>query len=544
MAQPAITATLPPTSGPNHGRNLAEFVLSRLGTGIGPGEAAAFNHIGYPTWLEQQLNPPKGDDPATAGRLANAILHIKYGAGDPTKQQLWAAVDENRPLKTLDQPIDQLWPLLDNHNFPGQERRRVLIDAISATLIRWTHSAYPLREVIAQFWHDHFNVDAWDQDPVALALPTYDRDVIRAHCLGNFRTFLEAVATSTAMLYYLSNRSSRAGAANENYARELFELHTLGAPAYLNDKYDRWREVPGALDGRPDGYIDQDVYEAARALTGWTVEDGSAIDGRRKLPASGRFAYVEAWHDGYQKRVLATEFDAFQPAQVDGRRVLDLVAFHPATARFVCTKLARRLVGDTPPPAVIERAIAAWTRYQREPDQIARTVRAIAEAPEFRQTPGQKIRRPLALVAAFARATGIDMAPSEPLINALAAAGQRLYGFPTPNGLPDDAQTFLGTAAIRQRWGLVLALADNAWGTGVCQPSGAMGNPTATLREAASWWLQAFDGDVTPDKIAAIAEAIGGTPDQPIGAAGHPDTEKKLAHIAAFAAMAPGFHIC
>jgi uncharacterized protein (DUF1800 family) len=101
--------------------------------------------------------------------------------------------------------------------------------------------------------------------------------------------------------------------------------------------------VPGALDGRPDGYIDQDVYEAARTLTGWTVEDGSSIDGRRKLPATGRFAYVEAWHDGYQKRVLATEFDAFQPAQVDGRRVLDLVAFHPATARFVCCKLARRL---------------------------------------------------------------------------------------------------------------------------------------------------------------------------------------------------------
>jgi uncharacterized protein (DUF1800 family) len=419
-----------------------------------------------------------------------------------------------------------------------------LNEVISATLIRWTHSAYPLREVMTQFWHDHFNVDAWDQEQVAVALPTYDRDIVRPHCLGNFRAFLEAVATSTAMLYYLSNRSSRAGAANENYARELFELHTLGAPAYLNDKYDRWREVPGALAGRPAGYIDQDVYEAARALTGWTVEDGSSIDGHRKLPVSGRFAYVEAWHDGYQKRVLATEFDAFQPAQADGRKVLDLVAFHPATARFICTKLARRLVSDTPPQALVDHAVTTWNRYQKDPDQIARTVRAIAESPEFRQSSGQKIRRPLALVAAFARATRIEMAPSEPLINALAAAGQRLFGFATPNGLPDDAENFLGMSAMRQRWGLVLALADNSWGTGPCQPSVAMGAPTATPHDAAAWWLKAFGSDAAGDKIAAITEAAGGDPVQPLGPAGRPETEKKLARIAAYAAMAPGFQRC
>ncbi len=492
-----------PQPGSVDAAGVAALVLGRLGTGIAPGEDAAFLRHGYPAWLDQQLNPPEGDDAAAATRLAEATLHIKYNAGDPEKQQAWSAVDEARPLRTLDLPIDQLWPLLDNHKFPGQERRRAVLEVAAATLIRWTHSAYPLREVMAQFWHDHFNVDAWDQEQVAVALPSYDRDVIRRHALGNFRAFLEAVATSAAMLYYLSNRSSRAGAANENYARELFELHTLGAPAYLNDKYDRWREVPGALDGKPAGYIDQDVYEAARALTGWTVEDGSAIDGRRRLPATGRFAYVEAWHDGYQKRVLATEFDAFQPAQADGRKVLDLVAYHPATARFVCTKLVRRLVSDTPPQAAIDHAVAAWTRSQHEPDQIARTVRAIAESPEFRQSAGQKLRRPLALAAAFARATGIEMTPSEPLINSLSTAGQRLYGFPTPNGPPDTADAFLGTTALRQRWALVLGLAENSWGTGAAQPSLSMGTTTATPREAASWWRRAVDGTAAPDAIAA-----------------------------------------
>jgi len=116
------------------------------------------------------------------------------------------------------------------------------------------------------------------------------------------------------------------GSGQRNYARELFELHTLGRDAYLNDHYNRWRDVPGALSGAPRGYIDQDVYEAARAFTGWTVSDGSRVDSATTLPNTGQFAYVDAWHDGYQKRVLAQDFDPFQAAMADGHRVLDLVA--------------------------------------------------------------------------------------------------------------------------------------------------------------------------------------------------------------------------
>ncbi len=144
-------------------RSTAAFVLGRLGTGTGPGEIAAFTRIGYPAWLEQQLNPPSGDDAATATRLADAVLRIKYKAGDPDKKQEWSAVDEVRPLKMLDQPVDQLWPLSEPHKIAPQERRRAVFEVASAALIRGTHSAYPLREVMAQFWHDHFNVDAWDQ---------------------------------------------------------------------------------------------------------------------------------------------------------------------------------------------------------------------------------------------------------------------------------------------------------------------------------------------------------------------------------------------
>ena len=523
----------------------AFFALNRLGYGARPGEAAEFARHDFRIWLEEQLNPPPGDDPETVQALENAQLRIKYAAGDPAKNQNWEAIDEMQLLGTLAQPIDVLWPTVaerDKHD--GAERRRPLLEVISATLIRAVHSQYPLREVMCNFWHDHFNVDAWGSEQVAVALPTYDRDVIRPNCLGNFRHLLESVATSTAMLYYLSNHSSRAGSANENYGRELFELHTLGRQAYLNDKYDRWRDVPGALEGQPVGYIDEDVYESARSFTGWTVEDGTAIDGGRKLPQTGRFAYVENWHDGYQKRVLAADITEFRPAMADGRRVLDLVASHPATARFVCTKLVRRLVADNPPAGLVDVSARIWRDNLHAPDQISKVVRAIARSPEFAASRSAKVRRPFALVACFARAGALNLMPTEPLINTLSAAGQRLYGYPNPTGLPDDKAYFLGTNSMRARWQLVLGLAQNSWGTGAFRPSAAMGEAALDAHGAAAFWLMAFTGSADPQQVTAIVDGMGLAPEQPIGPPDSPDTEKRLALIAAYAAMSPGFQNC
>ena len=516
----------------------APMVLARLGHGAGPGEIDAFRAMGYGTWLDDQLTPPPGDDPAVAAKLARLTFRIKYAEG---KDKVYPAVDELRPLATLNQPIEAIWPTVaDRDKHDGQERRRPLMEVMAATVVRAADAHHQLREVLVGFWHDHFNVDAWDQEQVMVALPTYDRDVIRAHALGNFRSFLEAVASSTAMLYYLSNKSSRAGSANENFGRELFELHTLGADAYLNDKYDRWREVPGALQGRPTGYIDQDVYESARAFTGWTVEDGSGLDGRRKLPNTGKFAYVETWHDGYQKRVLATEFDAFQPAMADGRKVLDLVAFHPATAQHLCRKLVVRLAGENASAALVAQAVAVWTRQTHAHDQIAQVVRTIVTSPEFKASRGVKIRRPLALVAGFTRATGLDLVPTEPLLNGIANAGQRLFGYAPPTGLPDRRDLFLGTNAMRQRWQLVLALAENNWGTGVIEPARLMGPAATTPRAAAAFWLTAMTGSYDPAAIEALASGLGWPPDTPLPP-NQPNTQKQLARIAGLAAMAPGF---
>jgi uncharacterized protein (DUF1800 family) len=515
------------------------FALGRAGFGARPGEAARVAQTGFPAWVEEQVAPRDDADAACIERLHAARLRIRYNAAEK-----WPAVDEMRPIELLDKPIDELWPLITRKNeMEGAERRRPRDEVIAATLLRAVHSRWQLREVLCGFWHDHFNVDAFGSEQVAVAFPSYDRDVIRRHSFGNFRALLEAVATSAAMQYYLSNRSSRAGSANENYARELFELHTLGRAAYLNDRYDRWRDVPGALKGAPSGYIDQDVYEAARAFTGWTVEDGTGIDGRRKLPETGRFAYVESWHDGYQKRVLAAEFQPFAAALADGRKVLDLVADHPATARHVAGKLCRRFVGETPPEPLVAAAADTWTKARRASDQIAQVVRLILLSPDFAASRGAKIRRPLALAAAFARATGIDLAPADGLVGEMANAGQRLFGWPPPTGLPDERGYFLGANAMRRRWAIVLGLAENWWQTGTLDPARTMPRGAVTPRAAVAHFLAALNGRVEPAAADAILGGLGWPSDLPLGEIGTPEGDKRVGRIAALCAMTPEFQL-
>jgi uncharacterized protein (DUF1800 family) len=575
--------------------SFAFHVLGRAGFGASPGTLQDLEADGFPAWVESQLAPRPGLDTAADERLRAARLRIKYPAGDG-----WAAADEARPLATLDAPISTLWHLVDHKNpMHAAERRRPRDEVIAATVLRAVHSRWQLREVMCGFWHDHFNVDAAGSEAIGVALPTYDRDVIRRHCFGNFRELLEAAATSAAMQYYLSNRSSRAGSANENYARELFELHTMGRGAYLNDRYDRWREVPGALKGKPAGYIDQDVYEAARAFTGWTIEDGTAIDAHRKLPQTGQFVYVENWHDGYQKRVLATEFDAFAPALADGRQVLDLVAEHPATARFLCDKLCRRLLGDDASPQLSGRLAQVWLAHTESHDQIARVLRTLllsrdfagrhyaaaggaaaqgARTPNRAATPaatapgaampgaampGAKTRRPLALAAAFARAMEIDLVYAEPLGGEIAAAGQNLFGWPTPTGLPDASAPFLTSQAMRHRWAMLLGLSENVWGTGALAGPDAVGvaargaaAPSMTMGEVAMPGLTSpttktatlalltrLLGYAPPAAVDAIVAGCGWPPDQALNVNGAADATHRWARLAAYCAMAPEFQL-
>ena len=501
------------------------LLLDRCTYGASAMGLADARSMGVDAWLAEQLQPPLHDTVDTQ-RLTDARLRLRYGGNAD-----YVARDEMLPLATLDRPIEQVWVLADfKQPMAGAERSRPRQEVACATLLLAAHSRWQLREILVDFWHNHFNVYAMDA-PVAVALPTYDRDVIRPHCLGNFRAFLESVASSTAMLYYLNNRSSRAGIANENYARELFELHTLGRDHYLNEYYSRWRDVPGALHGKPMGYIDQDVYEAARAFTGWTVEDGSGLGGGQSLPNTGRFAYVELWHDNYQKRVLAEDFDPFQKPQADGRHVLDLLAAHPGTASYVCGKLCRRFVGDTVPKSLLAGTVAVWQKHAADDDQIARTVEHILRSPEFAASAGQRVKRPVELAISFVRAAEIDFTPTDSFIAELDGSGQRLFGWAPPTGHPDERDYWLSSHIMRRRWSLLMGLAGNSWNTGL------LPQHEGTASEVLRAWQTRLGLADDPARDSAILAGLNLMPTASIPA-------QKQQQVAAYLAMSPGFQPC
>ncbi|MFZ4761569.1 MAG: DUF1800 domain-containing protein [Alphaproteobacteria bacterium] len=423
-------------------------LLHRISHGATAQEQQRLAQIGWPAYVDEQLKG--GEDQRLQDVLASAKLLIEHGF-----------THEYRPLSSLNKPINQLWHLSDwQESWHWEERIRPAREVAAATWLRAIYSRWQLQEVLVDFWHNHFHVNAGgDNIEVAVALPEYDRAVIRPHLLGNFREMLEAVAQSTAMLAYLNNASSRASPANENYARELFELHTLGAGNYYNHLYNRWRDVPGAEQGSAIGYIDQDVYEAARALTGWTIASGYEAALGQKFPTGGGFYYHDAWHDNYQKRILGVEFEPNQPPLADGRKLLDLVAYHAGTAQHLCWKLCRRLVADNPSAQLVRSAAALWISNARHPNQISIVVRHILLSAEYTSQSTSKAMRPLALLVAMQRHSGIALYPEAKHFYLLKNMGQHLFSWPAPNGHPDGNDYWLQSGFMLRRWQAIHDLA-------------------------------------------------------------------------------------
>jgi uncharacterized protein (DUF1800 family) len=515
----------------------ADLWLNRLTFGATPETRARFAALGPKGWLEEQIALPARDAGLDA-RLAAQRLRIAYAAGDNGEGGTWGAVDELRPLATLDAPPESLLPLIDwTLPMAFDERARPAEEVVAASLVRAVHAPAQLREVMTQFWHDHLNVHAQKDEYTAVFFPAYDA-TLRDRALGNFRDLLGAVAASPAMLYYLNNADSRASPANENYARELLELHTLGAAHYLNDRHTRWHEVPKDADGIAVGYIDEDVYEVARAFTGWTVGDGRWLAEGVEAPRTGRFHYTAAWHDPYQKRILGVEFPPNRAALADGNDVLDLLARHPGTARFVCGKIARRFISDDPDPALVERLAAVFLANAQAPDQIAQVLRALVAEPAF-AAPPPKLRRPFEFLAALYRATGAEVTGTE---NGwrwqLSRAGWHQHGFPPPTGHPDRAEDWQGTTTLLRLVEFALYAHDDWFGATSSRLSGEVPAKIGTPGALARHWSERLTG--TPDPMAEALAAIGVLPDDPLP---RDETSRHdLSAVAvAFAALTPAF---
>ncbi len=498
----ALASLAAPRAMANLGSNPSTVYLNRLTFGATAKSLAEFEQLGLDGWLENQLGMPISDAGLEA-RIAAARLQIEYEAGETEAGEAWPAVDEMRHLTLLDGTPEDMVNLL-NYDQPLDyaERERPGNEVIAASFIRARHADAQLREVMTQFWHNHFSANALKDETTAVFFPAYDR-IMRRHALGNFRAMLGEVAQAPTMLYYLNNASSRASPANENYARELLELHTMGAANYLNDQYDNWHEVPGADDGLAVGYIDQDVYEVARAFSGWTVADGDWLDDSGDKPNTGEFFYATLWHDPYQKRVLGVEFDANAAPMSDGNKVLDMLAAHPATARFITEKILRRLGLETPTEALKARAAAVFANAVHDEDQIAQVIRTIVLSEEFATTTPDKLRTPFEFLIALFRATGTQMVePQYDLYWQLERAGWTQHQVRPPTGHSDHTIDWANTRALNAMVDFALSAHDGYL-------DGIKFNPKVTVKtmgEYGAHWAHALQAP--PDTVNAFLKGM------------------------------------
>ena len=402
-------------------------VLSRLTFGARPGDYARVAALGVRAFLEEQLKPDRIDD-----RLCARVIRHEFDSLTEPESRLFPRKNGG------DDPIQALFPSLGEHGTRVGElyeyKEKVLLnDLTRATILRAVLSERQLFEVMVQFWTDHFNIDPSKGECKWLKAAD-DRDVIRAHALGNFRELVRTSAVSPAMLWYLDGRVNRhknpGEKANENYARELMELHTLG--------------VHG-------GYSQQDVMEVARCLTGWTVRD-------KKRFLKGRVEFHPELHDNGAKRVLGIEIPAGLGA-ADLDRVLEIVALHPSTAKYIAWKLCRRFICDEPPAAAVAATAQAFTASRGD---IPTVLRALFARPEFLapETRGAKFKRPLHFVVSALRAANAETDASPQLVEYLLRLGHAPFRYPTPDGYPEEASHWQST--LLWRWNFASALSENA----------------------------------------------------------------------------------
>ncbi len=475
------------------------IALNRVTFGARSIDEQRAKQIGWPAWVSEQLNPPSGDEPELEAYLRAQVLHIEYPAYDFMNLS-WPAVKKDRPLQWLWSSAATIYATVrDKLAFSSvQEQLRPYDELCSAIYIRNAHSRYQLREFMADFWLNHFSVSANKDIQGRNQLIVYDRDIVRPNVFGNFRKLLEGIATSLSMLQYLDNADSQAYQPNENYARELMELHTLGRDVYLGKNAD-----PGA-----QGFTDEDIIQASRALSGWTISKGQ-FGGKGPLPDTGEFVFNPYQHNTNAGLCLGFDLSTISDGLAQGRKVLDLVAAHPATAQFICTKLCKRIFGDDPPAQAIARAVAAWNANQAAPDQIAKVLRAILlDGNEIGIGPAVKVRRPHERAVAFARTTGSKVTANEYWVYMLQPVMDNPFSWPTPDGRPDTNAFWLNTATNVMTWNILQSLSYSIYAAlnyVDATPPDILASPT---RATEHWVGQMIGYSLSPAAMNALAGVI------------------------------------
>ncbi len=544
-------------------------VLNRLGFGARPGDVERVKAMGLDNYINQQLSPDKISDSVAENKLAELTTlnmttaelygkfpqpgqllrqlqargmlpenlaearenRVKGGAnaanakqGEMPKDDSMSGPEMNTPKNNQTQPPANP---LDNEKYREviqkyyrenglEQPRRIIAELQASRILRAVYSERQLQEVMVDFWTNHFNVFA-NKGADRWLLTSYDRDTIRPNAMAKFSQLLEATAKSPAMLFYLDNFQSVSPDAdagrrgilrpqqqqrrgiNENYARELMELHTLG------------------VDG---GYTQKDVQEVARCFTGWTIFQprGGAAAVSMVLPrdrernarlgdamrrTAGTFFFNPRAHDDGEKMVLGHKIPA-GGGMKDGLMVLDILAHHPSTAKFIATKLVRHFVSDNPPPALVERVAAT---FQKSDGDIRETLKTIFFSKEFNSPEAYraKIKRPFELVVSAIRTLGADTNGGPGTHQWIERMGEPLYGFQTPNGYSDAAESWVNTGGLLERMNFGLALASNrVQGTRV-NLSNANGDQSKVLDE----YLQTIlAGDISASTKDALMKQL------------------------------------
>jgi uncharacterized protein (DUF1800 family) len=467
-------------------------VLGRIGYGARPGDVDRVRAVGLEKYIESQLNPAAITDTAVEQKVA-AFETLDLSSSEIasrfyTPPQVRNAQQAGRPNRTQGAPPQMPPPPTEPGQMPApsatemrarQQANLPLLELSQQKLLRAVYSERQLQEVLVDFWFNHFNVFSGKGQFARFYLTEYEREAIRPHVLGSFREMLGATAKSPAMLWYLdnwmsaapeaemepqgrrANRPARPGQArrpgqgarpgqtgqmgemqppqqparpprglNENYGRELLELHTLG------------------VDG---GYTQKDVIAVARAFTGWT------IDTPRR--GGGDFMFNSRLHDTGEKIVLGNRIPA-GGGRDDGERVLDIVAKHPSTATHIARKLVTRFVSDTPPAALVNRVAKVF----RDTDgDLKKVMRAILTSPEFMSAEARraKVKTPFEFVVSALRATGADVRNAAPIVQQLRTLGMPLYGAQPPTGYDDKAVSWVNSGALINRMNFAVALVSN-----------------------------------------------------------------------------------